>query len=588
MKPFSINETVDLPITGDNVRRFGFEPFQLCQLDILHGIKNDASDFGGIHSEMQSTGKAEKFYYCKLDEREGLASTKVAKSDFKKKRGVIRSFVQFTKGSCQYSAPKRSDLIKHLIGLHGEKFPEYQFKCTHCDHTALDQSRARIHMDSCHNLWGWATKCRDKYPINADFLSEYSHWTKDATVMFNRPKIGLEIKTEDKDHADKCVNIMNGIGSAWNAYIKPVKTVKSKNKKRSETVKHISNHKEVNPLEELMEITPSSDIVKEEPVDYSPSESMNIEDGFELNTMSSDILSSLISRCGNVVEMDHSEKNLLIFALTAALKQCRTTLEKVEQMRRLKAAGKDGCSSLLLKLLEDDLNIELSRYSDKSETEVAAIADYAKARVELEQAKQEVVALNKQIVITEQISLAEYQQLEEREVKLKAVEAAKVLIQQSEDALSLRLQNAMTDLVAKDELQFKLKNELSESKSQAEKAEAAALLLQEQIATLEKRLPGPGLKLVDMFDVGKSNAPSAQNSKSIQHSKGSYLCHDVAEEARLKKEADARAEERARNRKLQKAVAVVKRNNPVSGKSGIKVIAAKSLDVRQPSKRSQK
>ena len=68
MKPFSINETVDLPITGDNCRRFGFEPFQLSQLDILHGIKNDVSDFCGIIWETQATGKPEKFHYCKLDE----------------------------------------------------------------------------------------------------------------------------------------------------------------------------------------------------------------------------------------------------------------------------------------------------------------------------------------------------------------------------------------------------------------------------------------------------------------------------------------------------------------------------------------
>ena len=48
-----------------------------------------------------------------------------------------------------------------------------------------------------------------------------------------------------------------------------------------------------------MEITPSPDDIKEEPVDYSPSESMTIADGFELNTMSSDKLSSLIFQCGN-------------------------------------------------------------------------------------------------------------------------------------------------------------------------------------------------------------------------------------------------------------------------------------------------
>ena len=126
-------------------------------------------------------------------------------------------------------------------------------------------------MDSCHNIWGWATKCRDKYPKNVDFLREHVYWTKDATVMFNRPKIG-----------DECVKIMNDIGSARIAKIKPVifmklaKSVKSKNKKISETIEHVYYHKEVNPLEELMEITPSSDIVKEEPVDYSPSESINI------------------------------------------------------------------------------------------------------------------------------------------------------------------------------------------------------------------------------------------------------------------------------------------------------------------------
>ena len=86
------------------------------------------------------------------------------------------------------------------------------------------------------------------------------------------------------------------------------------------------------------------------------------------------------------VEMDHDEKNLLIFSLMSALTQCRTILEKVKQMRLLKDAGKDGCSSYLLKLLEGDLNIELSRFpvNDQSETEVAALADYAKARTELE------------------------------------------------------------------------------------------------------------------------------------------------------------------------------------------------------------
>ena len=114
----------------------------------------------------------------------------------------------------------------------------------------------------------------------------------------------------------------------------------------------------------------------------------------------------------------------------------------------------------------------------------------------------------------------------------------------------------MTDLAARDELEYKLKNEISASKSQAEKAEAAALLLQEQLATLEKslpkkRLPGPALKLVDMFDDGKSSAPLASQKLQWAYG-GSYLCHSVAEMARLDKVAAAQAEERARLWKLKK------------------------------------
>ena len=105
-------------------------------------------------------------FYCKSDELEGSPfkkTCKPVKSDPKKPL-----WVKDTEGTCQYYTTKKSDLEKHLYGKHRMKFIRNCFRCTHCDHVAIDRVRAKAHMNLCKNIVNWAvqpnssiTICRD-------------------------------------------------------------------------------------------------------------------------------------------------------------------------------------------------------------------------------------------------------------------------------------------------------------------------------------------------------------------------------------------------------------------------------------------
>ena len=199
MESYQISENIALPIRGDNILRLGFQPFKLCQDDLLSGLEEGQSLNGGKHF-VKKDGNNVKFYYCKLNEGYGLDKTKTPKSaDL---HYDIPDWVHSTGGSCQYSTRKPSDLGKHLVGVHSLAFANYAFLCTHCPKTFLDQSRARTHMNSCKKLWSWATESRVKNPIKPEFFRDYEYWTCSRTVNKKRPKNGSEVKDEDLEHAE--------------------------------------------------------------------------------------------------------------------------------------------------------------------------------------------------------------------------------------------------------------------------------------------------------------------------------------------------------------------------------------------------
>ena len=179
-------------------------------------------------------------------------------------------------------------------------------------------------------------------------------------------------------------------------------------------------------------------------------------DNTVINFISGGLLSALIIECKDVIGMNNSEKNKLIFALCATLKLCRTTLEKVVYIKNLREHSVDEGSPVILKVLEEGLNKELALYGVKQESdkildeiilnqnfvgsgsqtkecldevvanqaEVDAIKAYADACQELTKAKLEVEKLNDELGRTDEISSCRKQQLEVRDKEMEAVKKA--------------------------------------------------------------------------------------------------------------------------------------------------------------------
>ena len=137
----------------------------------------------------------QSFFYCKSNEYEGYFSKKSCKPVNTKSE--IPEWLKQTEGSCRYYTKKKSDLEKHLYGMHRMKYLDHCFRCTHCDHVAVDRIRAKTHMNSCESLLNWAAESDVLYPINLVFLSKYKFWTSDKLVESCRSK--SDIIKNDKD-----------------------------------------------------------------------------------------------------------------------------------------------------------------------------------------------------------------------------------------------------------------------------------------------------------------------------------------------------------------------------------------------------
>ena len=147
----------------------------------LDGVDNGSCSAGGVIIVNNQC-----LYYCKSNELEGYLSKRSCKPVNPKSE--IPEWVKDTEGSCQYYSKKRSDLEKHLYGMHRTKYLNHCFRCTHCDFVAVDRIRAKTHMNSCENLLNWAVQSDSFYPIHPMFLSKYKFWTSDKLVAFCRSK----------------------------------------------------------------------------------------------------------------------------------------------------------------------------------------------------------------------------------------------------------------------------------------------------------------------------------------------------------------------------------------------------------------
>ena len=78
MESHQISTTIALPIRGDNILRMGFQPFKLCQDDLLSGLEEGQNLHGGKHL-VKKDGKNVKFYFCKLNDGYGFDRTKTPK-----------------------------------------------------------------------------------------------------------------------------------------------------------------------------------------------------------------------------------------------------------------------------------------------------------------------------------------------------------------------------------------------------------------------------------------------------------------------------------------------------------------------------
>ena len=146
---YKVGEQIYLACRDDNSLRLGFEPFKLEAKSPLDGIEGESCSAGGGVFE---NGKFT--FYCKSNVLEGSSSQnscRPVKSDPRKPH-----WLKDTEGSCQYYTGKRSDLEKHLYGKHRMKFIRHCFRCTHCDHVAIDRVCAKAHMNLCESILNWA------------------------------------------------------------------------------------------------------------------------------------------------------------------------------------------------------------------------------------------------------------------------------------------------------------------------------------------------------------------------------------------------------------------------------------------------
>ena len=89
-----------------------------------------------------------------------------------------------------------------------------------------------------------------------------------------------------------------------------------------------------------------------------------------VKNISKNYLSSLILGCASVNDLDDGEKNAVILGLCSVLTICKTTIEKVVHIQKLrKALSSDLESIAILEALEKELASELVNFVTKHETD---------------------------------------------------------------------------------------------------------------------------------------------------------------------------------------------------------------------------